>query len=135
MQEILTIAVNNGIGVACAAAVLMFAWFRETRTIPGMIAAFTKSQEAQQKAFTEVQALTAASFESRNDKLLAAFTEAVREQRAVDERHHGENRDRLDKNTSEIRELRHDVREVSNQIGLRKAVEEARAKRAQPPEG
>ncbi len=124
MDQLLTVLLNNGIGVACAGAVLWFAWHRETHTIPNLTKAFTDSQKVFTDAITDLQD----KFEQRNVKIMEVFTELVREERQNYERWHTENRERLDKLLGELKENRHYTRDLANQIGLRHAVELERTK-------
>ena len=123
LNELITALVTNGIGVVCAAAVLWFAWYRETRTLPALI-----------KSFTDAHAASQQSFESRNNKVVDTFARVIADERATCQKWHEENRERLDKLAAESRETRHYIRDLAHQIGMRKAVEEERARRGDPPE-
>lgn len=123
INDLLTVIVTNGIGVVCAAAVLWFAYYRETRTIPDML-----------KAFADTQAAAHSSFEVRNAKVVDSFVKVIAEERATCQKWHEENRERLDRLAVETRENRHYLRDLAHQIGLRRAVEEERAKRGQARE-
>lgn len=143
-NTLLTAIATNGIGAACAAAVLWFAWFRETKTIPAMMDTFTRSNTATLESFekrekrlieshNDQHEKTLASHERREAKALELFGTLVREERTLYQRWHEENRDRLDAVFSEIKELRHFGRDLANQLGLRKAVEEAQARQKPEP--
>lgn len=123
-MDLTTIIVNNGVGVACAVAVLWFAWWRETHTIPNLTNAFTSSQ----KMFTDGLTLLQDKFSERNTKMLETFTQLVREERQGYERWHVENREKLDNLLTEIRDNKHYMRDLANQLGLRRAVEEEQNK-------
>jgi hypothetical protein len=116
-NQFITAAVNNGIGFACAIAILLFAWYRETKTIPLMI-----------KEFTEVQRASQTSFENRNTKVIDSFVKVIAEERAVCQKWHEENRSRLDQLILETKENRHYIRDLAHAVGMKKAVEEERAK-------
>jgi hypothetical protein len=120
--ELVTAIATNGIGLICAAAVLWFAYYRETRTIPDMMRTFTASME---RANT--------SFEHRNQGVLETFALAIKDERQTCERWHIENlkqhdqqRDRMDQMLLEQKENRHLIRELSHQLGLRQALEATR---------
>lgn len=115
VNELITALATNGIGLVCAAAVLWFAYYRETITIPAMIKTFSDTQTSAQQ-----------SFETRNAKVVDSFTALVREERASCERQHAESRDRLDKILAEMKEQRHYLLNLTNVLGLRQAVEKER---------
>jgi hypothetical protein len=123
-NTLLTAMFTNGIGAACAAAVLYFGWWRETRTIPQMLETFGKAHANGLAAFTRSQDSLQTSFQARNDKALEVFSLLVREERAIYQKWHDENRGRLDKIMDELKEQRHYTRDLAHQMGLRQAVEE-----------
>jgi len=130
VNEILTILINNGIGVACAAAVLWFAWYRETKTIPAILSrydAVLKTFEEMHQRGVETQGHThetmQAAFASRNAKSLEVFTQLVREERTNYQRWHEENRQRLEEMSHEIRDNRHLIHNFAHQLGLKQALE------------
>lgn len=119
VNQLITAVITNGIGAVCAAAVLWFAYYRETKTIPDMIKAFTEAQQGAQS-----------SFDARNNKVVDTFAGLIREERSVYQRWHDENRTRLEKLAEETKENRHYIRDLANQVGLRQAVEKEREKQA-----
>ena len=66
MNTLVTAIFTNGIGVVCAAAVLWFAYYRETKTIPLMMQTFDRSLQQ----FTETVGLMQNSFGERNKQNL-----------------------------------------------------------------
>lgn len=85
--------------------------------IKSMIETFSKSLHVAQ-----------ASFEARNNKALEVVAAVGREERAIYQTWHEENRGRIDQLLLEMRELRHFQKNLSHQLGLQKAVEEASKK-------
>jgi gas vesicle protein len=129
-NTLITALVTNGIGAVCAAAVLWFAWYRETRTIPAMMKTFADSMQA-----------TQVSFEARNEKVVDAFSAVHREQqqtfaeqataeRTTCQKWHEENRHMLTQVLQETKENRHYIRDLAHVAGLRKALEEQEAKQS-----
>ncbi len=109
---LLTGIMTNGIGAVCVAAVLWFAWLRETKTIPEMLR----------------------SFEVRNDKAIDTFASLIREERAsrreediIHQMRHEENRILLEKIIAEIKEGRHLTLNLAHALRLRQAVEQEQA--------
>lgn len=43
IHQIVTVVITNGTGAICSAFVIWLCWYRETKTTPQMIEAFTKS--------------------------------------------------------------------------------------------
>ena len=127
-NQLITAVITNGIGACCAAAILWFAYYRETKTLPELIRAFSTTQKETTIAFTTTQKDSQESFEARNNKIVDAFTTLIREERTVYQRWHEDNRTRLEAINKETREVRHAVLNLSQQIGLRQAVEAERAK-------
>jgi deoxyribodipyrimidine photolyase len=127
-NTLLTAVITNGIGAACAAAVLWFSWHRETKTLPEMVRSFTATikelAEKLEKKNTEM--LTA--FETRNDKLLELAVDLSREERTIYQRSHDENRARLEGIVADLKEQRHFINNLAHQAGLKKATEEAQAR-------
>ncbi len=121
LTTILTAIVTNGIGAVCAAAVIFLSWHRETKTIPDMV-----------KTFSDTLGAVQAGFELRNNKTLELFATLVREERQLYQKWHDEDRDRLDHIIIDLKEQRHYLNNVANQLGLRKAVEDANAKQRPP---
>ena len=117
MNALITAMVTNGIGAVCAAAVLWFAWHRETKTIPHMMGTFSKALETAQSAFID-----------RNDKALETFAQLTREERTLYQKWHDENRDRLDRILVENKEHSHYLSNLAHSLGLRQALEEQRTK-------
>ena len=108
-NALLTAVLTNGIGAACAAAVLYLSWYRETKTLPALVDSFTKTHE----------------------KALLVFTDISKEERAVCQKwhennlaQHKENRDVNQQVMAELKEQRHLLYNLLNQLGLKKAVEE-----------
>lgn len=112
-NQLLNALATNGIGAACAAAVLWFAWYRETKTIPKMIDAF---------AAIETQAI--ASFEARNSKTMDTFAMIIKEERQICQKWHEEDRGLLQDVLSDLREQRHHLANMANAVGLRQLAEE-----------
>jgi hypothetical protein len=110
---VFTAIVNNGFGPVCAAAILIFAWLRETKTIPKMMETFQAVNKETQEAFSK-----------RNDDALQTFATLTREERTTYQKWHEENRDRLDRMFLEQKEGRHIMLNLAHQLGLRQAVEE-----------
>ena len=111
-NTLLTAIFTNGIGAVCAAAVLWFSYYRETRTIPDLM-----------KSFGEA-----------NEKALTTFAEMLREERMVCQKWHEENRQRLDMLILEQKENRHWLRDMAQQLGIKQALEEERRRRGEPAE-
>ncbi len=109
-NTLLTAIFTNGIGATCAAAVLWFSWYRETRTIPDLM-----------KSFSTV-----------NEKALTTFADMLREERTVCQKWHEENRERLDQLMLEQKEHRHWLRDLAHQLGVKQALEEERKRRGDP---
>jgi hypothetical protein len=112
----ITAIVTNGIGIVCAAAMIWLSYYRETVTIPKMLTQFSMIQ----------------------DKALETMLTLTREERISCQKWHDENRDchqqtnnRLGTLSGEIRENRHDIRNLANALHLRQAIEEAKRKRDQ----
>lgn len=122
-NTLLTAIFTNGIGAVCAAAVLWFAWYRETKTIPQMMT-----------TFADVQKVTTTSFEARNERTLETFAAVLREERTVCQKWHEENRNRLDQLILEQKEQRHWLRDMAHQLGVKQALEEERRRRGEPTE-
>lgn len=112
-MQFTTAIVTNGIGAVCAAAVLWFAYYRETRTIPQMMAAFTTSLTAAQ-----------AAFEARNNRVIDTFADQMSQERAVCQKWHEENRQKSEQILLETKENRHLIRDLAHVAGLRKAIED-----------
>lgn len=128
LNQLVTAIVTNGIGAVCAAAVLWLAYYRETKTIPKMLETFTGAMTAAQ-----------VSFEARNTKVVDTFAQMAREERTNYQRWHEETMARLTQimtelqqtrlqMAAEMRENRHYLRNLANQLGLRAAVEAERKK-------
>lgn len=117
-NTLLTALVTNGVGGVCAAAVLWFAYYRETRTIPELM-----------RTFTDAQTVVISSFEGRNDKIMETFATVMREERSVCQKWHEENRQGLTQLLAEMKDQRHLIRDLAHQAGLQKAVEAMMKKR------
>lgn len=113
VDQFVTILANNGIGVVCAIAVLWLAWYRETKTLPALMATFAKIQDDVQIQFND-----------RNSKSLDTFSILVREERQIYQRWHEENLRRLEKLLDEGKDQRHLVRNLAHQLGLQQAVQQ-----------
>jgi hypothetical protein len=114
INALINAVINNGIGVGCAMAVLWFAWYRETKTIPDMVATFAATLKLVQE-----------SHDTRNNKSLDLFSNLVREERNIYQRWHEENRGKLDGMIEDLREQRHAIRNLANDLNLKSAVEKA----------
>lgn len=119
-NQLLTALATNSIGAACAAAVLWFAYYRETKTLPALM-----------QTFTDAHLANVASFEGRTDKLLDTFANVMREERAVCQKWHEENRQGLSQLLAEVKEQRHLILNLSFQAGLQKQVKDELKKRAE----
>lgn len=109
-NALITAIMTNGIGGVCAAAVLWFAYYRETKTIPKMLDTFQGMQA----------------------KAIETFAQLTREERAIYQIWHNENRARLDQLVIEARETRHYLRDMAHAMGLKRAVDEERRKKGLP---
>ncbi len=118
--QLLTTLLTNSIGAACAGAVLWLAWWRETKSIPQMVEAFTKSTATMQSHFADRQA-----------ELLKTFAELTREERTNYQKWHEENRSRLDMILVGQKEGRHTINNLAHEQGMKKAIEDAE-KRVNP---
>lgn len=125
----ITAVVTNGIGAVCAAAVLWFAYYRETKTIPALMQTFAEAHSRSLETFALAQRSANESYEGRQGKLLDTFARVNSEERATCQKWHEENRESLMRIAAETRENRHYIRDLAHQIGLRRAVDEERAKR------
>lgn len=123
MDSIFSILINNGIGVACAAAVLWLSWYRETKTIPSILKTFESAHQHSMETLKRTQQEMHAAFAERNAKSLEVFTQLVREERTNYQRWHEENRQRLDAMAEEVRDNRHLIKNLAHQLSLRQAME------------
>lgn len=128
MNELITALATNGIGLVCAAAVLWFAWYRETKTIPTLMATFTASLADIQKQNSAAVAQIEQSFENRHKLTLDTFTTLTREERITCQKWHEENRVKLDQVLGETKENRHYIRGLAHQLNIARAVEEQERK-------
>ena len=53
-NTLLTAILTNGIGAACAAAVLYLSWYRETKTLPSLVDAFTKTNDKALQVYSDI---------------------------------------------------------------------------------
>jgi hypothetical protein len=125
LNTLVTALVTNGIGAVCCAVILWFMYYRETKTIPGLMQTFTSTVERIQKDNNTAGTLANESFERRNTALLESFTTLTREERQTCQQWHEENRQALIQILQETKENRHFIRDLGNVAGLRKGVEEA----------
>lgn len=103
LNTLLTSMLNNGIGAICAAAILLFAWMRETKTIPMMLETFQRTMK----------------------EALDTFSENNEKERMIYQKWHEENRDRLDKLMQDGKEHRHYLANLANLVGMRQAADRA----------
>jgi Sec-independent protein translocase protein TatA len=125
VNQLITALATNGIGLVCAAGVLWFAYYRETKTLPKLMDTFAAAMTTFQGTVEEIQK----SFESRQQKLVDAFSQQAREERTTCQRWHEENRQVLVQLMQEAKENRHYLRDLANQLTLAKAVEAKRRER------
>lgn len=121
-MDLINILINNGVGVACAAAVLWLAWYRETKTLPALIATFESANKRNSDAMSAMTEGMQKGFTDRNQRALDAFTTIVREEREVYQRWHEENRGRLEHLATEVKENRHMIREMVHEIRLKNQI-------------
>lgn len=121
-MDILTILINNGVGVACAAAMLWLAWYRETKTIPAMMRTFSDAQQRGTETLTELSKGMQEGFAERSQNTLNTFTQLVREERQVYQQWHEDNRGRIDNLAVEVKENRHLLRNLVQEFKLRNEV-------------
>ena len=120
MPDFISIIINNGIGVGCAAAVLWLAWYRETKTLPYIMRTMSDTHEQSQ-----------IHFNTRHTTSLDTFSTLIREERQLFQQWHQENRSHLDRLTEEVKENRHLMKNLSHQLGMQKAVEREQDKQRQ----
>jgi gas vesicle protein len=125
VNELVTAIATNGIGLVCAAAVLWFAYYRETKTIPLMMGTFNQSL----KQFSDSVGVMQDAFTERNRDTLKTFSDQMTAERTTCQKWHEENRQAWMQVMTETKENRHLIRNLGNQLGLRSAVEAERAKR------
>jgi hypothetical protein len=114
-NALLTAIMTNGIGAACAAAFLWFAYYRETHSLPEIM-----------KTFTDVNKEIQASFEARSNKTVDLFTAMVHEERVLCQKWHDEHVTRLDRLFEEAKENRHALQNVLQQMSTCHAIEAER---------
>lgn len=131
MDQVAQVLLNNGIGAGCALAMLWLLWYRETKTFPSLTNTFTTAINAMKDACEgglEAVRATAQqmqeSFADRNNKALEVFQQMVHEERTTYQRYHDENRNKLDTLSQEVRNNRHMMNNLGQQLGLRQALEE-----------
>lgn len=126
LTQIVAAVATNGVGVVAVAAVLWFAYYRETKTIPTLVQSFNGANQAALEAFAQANKEANSSFEARQANVIAAFTDVAKQERALCQLWHQEHMAKLEQVLTETKEHRHQLRDLINAAGLRRAADEQR---------
>lgn len=116
---------NTGVLVVIAALFIWFAYYRETKTIPQMMAAFTAGAKESRESFEKQQCAARESCEKQHTELVKSFETQMDREREVCQKWHEENRQGNTQVLNEIKEQRHFIRNLAHAAGLQKALQDA----------
>jgi hypothetical protein len=103
---------NGGVLVVIAALFILLAYYRETRTIPNMLATFSADAKSTRDTHTE-----------QLRELIIAFENQMKVERETGQKWHEENRRDNSQVLFEMKEQRHYIRDLAHEAGLQRATE------------